>query len=200
MKTRPSGIPIGQIASMAVAITLLLGMAAGLHALAGDDVAQTTPPQEAMAQAEEGANATTLSPDDKLFLETALKGGLAEVQEVQLAQKKAASPRLRSTAEQLEQDRDALNAELSRIGSRHGIALPKEPDCKAVYLRLQNLSGERFDQEFLKTRAEAHRRTIALFERTQAQSANAEIRKLAGDTLPTLKKHLAMLHDSKGQA
>ncbi len=195
MKTRTSGIPFGQIVSMAAAITLLLGMAAGLHAVAGDE-AQVTPPQEAMTKAAEGTQATTLSADDKGFIETALKGGLAEVQEVQLAQKKAANPELRSAAAQLEKEHQALNSELSRIGSRHGVALPKEPgeDRKALYDQLQKLSGNQFDEEFLKAGAAAHQKTIALFERTQAQTANAEIKKLAGDTLPTLKKHRSMLH------
>ncbi len=142
----------------------------------------------------------TLSAADKGFLETAFKGGLAEVQEVQLAQEKAADPELCSAAAQLEKEHTALNSELSRIGSRHGVALPKEPgeDRKEFYHRLQKLSGEQFDMEFLKAGTEAHQRTIALFERTQAQTANAEIKKLAGDTLPTLKKHLSMLHGLQG--
>lgn len=54
MKTRTSAIPFGQIASMAAAITLLLGIAAGLHAVAADDVAQVTPPEDAMTKAAEG--------------------------------------------------------------------------------------------------------------------------------------------------
>ncbi len=169
---------LAQITSMTGAIALLLGMVAGLHAVAGDDAA-------------------TLSPDDKTFIETALKGGIAEVQEVGLAQKKAANPQLRTAAAQLEKEHQSLNAELSRIGTQYGVALPKEPspERKELYGKLQKLEGEQFDAQFLKAGSEAHQKTIALFERTQASSANPEIKALAGDTLPTLKKHLSMLKD-----
>lgn len=101
MKTRTSAIPFEQIVALAAASALLLAMAAGLHAVAGEDRAQVTPPQEAMTKAAEGTAATMLSADDKVFIETALKGGLAEVQEVQLAQQKAADPELRNVAARL---------------------------------------------------------------------------------------------------
>lgn len=178
---------LAQITSMTGAIALLLGMVAGLHAVAGDDAA---------AQATERRTAAVmLSADDKTFIETALKGGIAEVQEVELAQKKAANPQLRTAAAQLEKEHKALNTELSRIGTQYGVALPKEPSAerKALYDKLQKLEGEQFDAQFLKAGSEAHQKTIALFESTQANSTNPEIKALAGNTLPTLKKHLSML-------
>jgi putative membrane protein len=138
-----------------------------------------------------------LSAEDKTFIETAYKGGLAEIKEVQLAQQKAADPQVRKTASQLQKEHEALNSELSRIGSRYGVALPKEPspERQALYQKLQKLSGDDFDKQFLKAGAEAHQKTIALFERTESASPNPEIKTLAGDTLPTLKKHLSMLKD-----
>lgn len=165
---------------MTGALALLIGMAAGLHAVAGNDVAQ----------------GPALSADDQRFIETALKGGIAEIQEVRLAQQKAGSPELQRTAAQLEREHKALNAELTRIGSTYGLVLPTEPgdDRKALYQRLQRLSGSEFDREFLKAGKAAHQQTIALFERTGATSANDEFKKLAGNTLPTLQQHLSMLH------
>lgn len=207
-----SRIRLGQIASMTAAIALLLGMVAGLSAVAGDDVVPTLrdPPTGGGGAATPGPSmeqrtaTATLSTEDKTFVETAFKGGLAELKEVQLAQQKAADPQVRKTAAQLQKEHEALNAELSRIGSRYGVALPKEPspERQALYQKLQKLSGDDFDRQFLKAGTQAHQKTLALFERTESTSSNPEIKTLAGDTLPTLKKHLSMLqglqaHDSK---
>jgi putative membrane protein len=192
---------------MLCAIALLLATVAGLSAVAGDDDATVRePPKAAEAQApaptgEQRTAAARLSADDKSFIDTALKGGIAEVKEVELAQKKAGDPQLRKAAARLEKDHKALNAELERIGAQYGVPLPSEPgpDRKALYQKLEKLSGEQFDAQFLKAATEAHRKGIALFERTQSNSANPEIKSLASQTLPTLKKHLAMLEDLQGR-
>lgn len=197
----------GQIVSMLGAIALLLATVAGLSAVAGDgDATLREPPKADEAQApsatgEQRTAAATLSADDKSFIDTALKGGIAEVKEVELAQKKAGDPQLRKAAAHLEKDHKALNAELERIGAQYGLPLPSEPgaDRKALYQKLEKLSGEQFDAQFLKAATAAHRKGIALFERTKSNSANPEIRSLANQTLPTLKKHLAMLEDLQGQ-
>lgn len=186
-----SRTPFGQIVSMVCAIALLIGTVAGLSAVAGDD--DVTP--AATGEQRTAAATNALSPDDKTFIQNALQGGIAEVQEVELAQKKAAAPELRTAAEQLEQEHKALNTELSRIGTQYGMTLPKEPSAErqALYDKLQKLSGEQFDAQFLKAGTEAHKKTIALFERTQSTSANPDVKALTRDTLPTLKKHLSML-------
>ena len=198
-----SRTPLGQIVSMLFAIALLVGTVAGLSAVAGDDDATTRePPPAAATPTPEAANeqrtaTATLSADDKSFVETALKGGIAEVQEVELAQKKAANSALRKAAAQLEKDHKALNKELGRVGTQYGVTLPREPgaDRQQLYAKLEKLSGEQFDQQFLQAATEAHRKGIALFERTESNSSNPDIKALAGDTLPKLRKHLAMLED-----
>lgn len=195
---RLSRIAFGQVLSMTGAIALLIGMAAGLHAVAGNDVTQVPGPASGMAPrvAADGTATVALSTNDKRFIETALQGGIGEIKEVQLAQKRAGNPDVRHAAAQLEQEHTALNAELTRIGSAHGLALPTEPgaDRKASYQRLQRLSGNEFDREFLKAGSRGQQRTIELFKRTGAVSTNGEIKKLAGNTLPTLQKHLSMLY------
>lgn len=182
---------LGQAISMAAAVALLLSMVAGLHAVAGDDAATPGDPSASHIAAPK------LSTDDQKFVETALKGGIAEIQEVQLAQKKAANPELRTAAAQLEQEHQALNTKLSGIGSKYGVALPEQPspERKALYEKLQKLSGAEFDARFLEAGTQAHQKTITLFERTQSTSSNPDIKALAGDTLPTLRKHLSMLQD-----
>ena len=198
---------LGQLVSMVFAIALLLGTVAGLSAVAGDDEAALREPPEAgqaqtpAANAEQRTAAATLSADDRSFIDTALKGGIAEVKEVALAQKKAGDPRIRQAAAHLEKDHKALNAELERIGAQYGVALPSEPspERKTLYQKLEKLSGEQFDVQFLKAATEAHKKGIALFERTRSNSANAEIKSLASETLPTLKKHLTMLEELQGR-
>jgi putative membrane protein len=46
---------------------------------------------------------------------------------------------------------------------------------------------------------DAHRRTIDLFERTEAETNNPQVKTFAGNTLPTLKHHLEMMQALDGK-
>jgi putative membrane protein len=195
-----------EAAALAIALTLTMADVsdAGITRLA----AQETPPTGGEPQVDEGASqkgeriaAQTLTESDRSFIEKALKGGTAEVQEAKLAQEKAASKDIKDAAAHLERDHTKANGELKEIASNNGVAVKEEPpaDRKALYERLQGLSGQRFDAEYVQAGIAAHRRTIDLFERTQVETKNPQIKSFAGDTLPTLKHHLEMMQALDGK-
>jgi putative membrane protein len=195
--------------SAALAVALTLTMASGSDAeISQLAAAQDTPPSGAQPQVDEAAGqkgeriaAQTLTDNDRKFIETALKGGTAEVQEAKLAQEKAASKDVKTAAADLERDHTKANGELKKIASSNGVAVKEEapPDRKALYERLQGLSGQSFDKEYVQAGIKAHRRTIDLFQRTEAETKNPQIKTFAGSTLPTLKHHLEMMQALDGK-
>lgn len=164
-------------------------------ALAPEEESKPSQGQAGQKDSQARVAAATLSPDDKRFIEQAAKGGVAEVQEAKLAQQKAANADVKRGATSLEADHKAANARLKTIAEANGVTPPAEPgpDRKALYERLQKLQGPEFDAEYLRAGVAAHEKTIELFEKTQKQSQNAEVRKFAGETLPTLRHHLEMM-------
>lgn len=146
--------------------------------------------------------AATLSPEDRSFIEKAAKGGVAEVQEAKLAQDRASRSEIKQGAAELEADHTAAYARLKEIAAAHGVPVPAEPgeERKALLSRLKELQGAQFDDEYLRAGVVAHEKTIALFEKAQKQSQNPAITRFAGETLPTLNKHLHMMRSLQGKA
>ena len=195
--------------SAALALALTLTMAdvsdAGITRLAA---AQETPPSGGQPQVDRATShkgeriaAQTLTERDRSFIEKALKGGTAEVQEAKLAQQKAVSKDVKDAAAHLERDHTKANGELKQIASANGVAVNEEPPAerKALYDRLQGLSGKPFEDQYVQAAIDAHRRTIDLFERTQAETNNPQVKTFAGDTLPALKHHLEMMQALDGK-
>jgi putative membrane protein len=158
-------------------------------------------PAKEMRMTQGAESASTLSAEDRQFVEKAGAGGLAEVQEAGLAKEKAASADVKRAADELKKDHEAANAELKRITVPYGVELPKEPtqDRKELLERLRKLSGAEFDREYLRAGMAAHEKTIALFEKTAKETRNSDIRRFAMNTLPTLKKHLNMTKELSGK-
>jgi putative membrane protein len=72
------------------------------------------------------------------------------------------------------------------------VELPSKLDDEhqAKLDKLKGLSGTRFDKEYVQTQIDAHQKAVALFEGYAAAGDNDDLKKWAGDTLPTLREHL----------
>jgi putative membrane protein len=186
-----------------IAISTLIGAST---VGAGESGHQPPPPSTAQpdappateqpeTQPERLAARAPLSDADRSFVDRALKCGVAEMREAKLAQQQAGSAEVKSGAAELERDHAKANDELKRIAASYGVAVPAEPtpERRARYSRLKKLAGPEFDQAYLRAGRDAYQRTIALFERTEADTRNPEIRNFTRATLPTLKKHLEMM-------
>jgi putative membrane protein len=198
----------GALESAALALVLTLTMADWSDAGINQLTAGETPPSGGLPQVDESTDpkaqriaAQTLTDNDRKFIETALKGGTAEVQEAKLAQQQAGSKDVKAAAADLERDHTKANGELKKIASANGVTVREEapPERKALQERLQGLSGKQFDDAYVQAAIDAHRRTIDLFERTEAETNNPQVKTFAGNTLPTLKHHLEMMQALDGK-
>jgi len=141
-----------------------------------------------------GQGMAAVSATDRTFAENAAAGGVAEVQEAQLAQQQAASPQVKQFANRIMADHTQANNELMQIAEQSNLQLPAEPKPQqsAMSSKLRNLKGAAFDQSYIQHQVQDHQTTIQLFEREAKSGQDPALKEFAQKTLPILRQHLQM--------
>lgn len=142
------------------------------------------------------------------FYPKAVKGGRTEIELSQIALDKSQDTGIRDVAQMVVTDHTSFNSKLQQA-SKTGSAAQSAGAMKeaggadpAVKQKLASASGAAFDKAYLATMAQDHKKAIALFETASTGSSDAEVRRLATEALPTLRKHaqaVAKLQSKMGQ-
>jgi putative membrane protein len=108
---------------------------------------------------------------DKVFLRRAAEGGIAEVKLGQLAAQKAGSDDVKAFGQKMVDDHTKLNDEMARVADSMGVRLPKTmaKEDQAEYDKLNGLSGNEFDMEYLTFMVRDHHKDLHDF-RMEASS------------------------------
>ena len=152
------------------------------------------PNHHGMAADHDGADPAT-------FVTKAAQGGMTEVALSKAASTKSSDPSVKKFAEQMVQDHQKANDELSSIAKKKGLNVPASLDAEhqAIVQKINNKSGGEFDQAYGKQMAMDHAKTVALFEGA-TQSSDSDLAAFAKKTLPTLKEHKQMAGKLPGAA
>lgn len=129
--------------------------------------------------------------DDTTFLKTAIGIDLAEIDAGNLAQKNGDSEMVKQFGAMLVTDHTKDRDKLLGMAKQMSIEPPAAPstDDQATAKRLQTLSGQAFDKAFADAMVKGHQAAIALYTDKSNDKASS-LASYAGDTLPTLQKHL----------
>lgn len=132
------------------------------------------------------------APDGQFVLD-AMKGDNSEVSLGHLAMAKGGSAKVRNYGKMLVADHAAHKTKLVALGGKMDVratdALPA--DAMNMSDKLKTLDGASFDQAFKQHMIEDHKKDIAKYEDQAKSGQSADVRNLAQQTLPTLRKHLA---------
>jgi len=144
---------------------------------------------------------TKLSGDDANFVKEAAQGGLMEVQLGKLAQEKAGNEKVKEFGKRMEQDHSKANDELKKIASDKDIQLSNELDKKhqGKVDKLTKLSGADFDKQYMDAMVGDHKEDIKKFQHVADKGKDADLKKFANQTLPTLKEHLQLAESAAQQ-
>ena len=128
--------------------------------------------------------------DSTKFIKEAIQGNLAEVQVGQLAQEKGAMPQVKDFGAMLVKDHQMANEQATQVAQHMSVEAPDKPALKqkAVYDRLSQLSGTKFDREFIKSMVKDHQEDIARYQKESRLTGAAS--DYAKQTLPKLHAHL----------
>jgi putative membrane protein len=148
-------------------------------------------PQSAQTAQESKARDTKAS-NAQAFVTEAAHGGHAEVSLGKLASEKAASNDVKEFGQMMVKDHSKANDELATLAGRKGLDVPDGPakKQKAEEERLSRLSGAQFDRAYMQLMVKDHEKDVRAFEQASRQLDDAELKRWASQTLPTLREHL----------
>jgi putative membrane protein len=159
--------------------------------------AQTAAPRTGDAAAPRAATtdrSDSLARGDRKFVEEAAQGGLAEVQLGTLAAQKATHPDVKQFAQRMVDDHSKANSELQQLAATKGVTVPTAIDAKTrrEQEKLQGLSGDRFDREYMEHMVSDHKQDVKEFRKASESAKDPQIKAFAAKTLPILEEHLKM--------
>ncbi len=130
---------------------------------------------------------------DRAFLEKATKSGMEEVDISQAVSARLTNPQVRELAQSMVKDHMAVNAELTTLATRKGVALPVD---KMKAMEKWSKKDKDLDEDYLEAMQDDHQEAVKLFEKA-CNSDDPDIAAFARKTLPSLQHHLQMVNDLK---
>jgi putative membrane protein len=159
---------------------------------AGD--ATMVPQNGALVPAAAMDGAPQVAGGDSRFLEDAAQAGMTEVQLGQLAVQKATNADVKSFGQKMVDDHTAAGNQLNALATQKGVTLPRSPSAmqKGNVDRLSRMTGATFDRAFMDQMVKDHKAVVAAFDMASRRSRDADVKRFAASTLPTLQGHLQM--------
>ncbi|MBV9860358.1 MAG: DUF4142 domain-containing protein [Alphaproteobacteria bacterium] len=132
------------------------------------------------------------SSPDQQFVDQAAAGGMAEVELGRMAREKAANRGVKAFGARMVADHTRVNNRLMAVAKRANMTPSPAPDPQQQSMRdqLASASGPDFDKQYIDGQVSMHQQTIQLFEGEVQGGQDPRLRRLARETLPTLRAHL----------
>ena len=155
--------------------------------------------QSGMSRTNENPNlnngAGQTSPGDRVFVETALKGGMTEVQLGQLALQKSSNADVKQFAQKMVDDHTKMNDQLKTVAQQIGVKVPDGPSKKdkTTIAKLQALNGDAFDQAYIKDMVKDHKSDLNDFKAEAENGSDPTVRNAANQGAQVINQHLQMI-------
>jgi putative membrane protein len=132
---------------------------------------------------------------DKHFVSEALKGGMAEVEMGQLAAEKGNSSDVREFGQKMVKDHTQLGDRMKQVASQIGVPVPSDPTMlqQVEIKKLKGLSGDGFDQEYIKTMVKDHTEDLKDFDKEAKTGTSSTVKNAASQGADVVSHHLSMI-------
>ncbi|WP_353062541.1 DUF4142 domain-containing protein [Tunturibacter psychrotolerans] len=132
---------------------------------------------------------------DKIFLRKAAQGGMAEVKLGQLAAQKASGDDVKAFGQKMVDDHTKLNNEMAPIADSMGVRLPKDlnKEDQAEYDKLNALSGNNFDMEYLAFMVKDHHKDLREFRQEAASTTDPTLQLAVANATKVIHEHTMMV-------
>ncbi|GGG72708.1 DUF4142 domain-containing protein [Edaphobacter dinghuensis] len=156
---------------------------------------QQQTPRPSMQDSIGSSGQTAQATKDKMFVRKAVEGGLAQVQFGQLAEQKGSSDDVKSLGRQMVEDHTTLNKSLESVADSMGIMLPKHinKDDQVELDKLNGLSGDAFDTEYLTMMVKGHHHDLREFRVEAEGTQDPALREAVVKGAKTIHEHLVMV-------
>ncbi len=132
---------------------------------------------------------------DKTFLRKAAAGGMAEIQLGQLASEKGGSQAVKDFGQKMVTDHTTLNDSMKPICESMGVMAPKKLNKKdqAEYDKLNGLSGDAFDKEYVAYMLKDHHMDLREFRAESASAQDPALKAAVEKGQQVIQEHLQMV-------
>jgi putative membrane protein len=132
---------------------------------------------------------------DKIFLRKAAQGGMAEVKLGQLAAQKGSSDDVTAFGQKMVDDHTKLNSEMAPIADSMGVRLPTNlnKEDQAEYDKLDGLSGNDFDMEYLSFMVKDHHKDLHEFRQEAASTTDPTLQTAVNNATKVIHEHSMMV-------
>jgi putative membrane protein len=129
---------------------------------------------------------------DDDFIVKAMTAGHAEVLYSELAEKHAASDKVKAFARQVVKDHKEMEDKLAKVAADHklGVVAGTEKEVKDEVKRLSNLQGPAFDKAYMQRMIDDHESAIQMCELQSKSGKDAKLNDFAKGALPKMRDHL----------
>ena len=140
--------------------------------------------------AKKGAN---MSKGDMRAMQKMAQADMAEIAAGKVAAEKASSPEVKKYGQHMVDEHSKMLEEGSKLAQAKGMKPPAAPDKKHqdALKKLQGLSGEDFDRQYVQQMVKDHRDALKLVEKTAKDAKDPELKAHAQQGAPHIKEHLA---------
>lgn len=157
--------------------------------------AQQQPPSAAMGNP--GATAPTAhNLGDQAFVSKAMEGGMAEVELGKLAADKSQSQDVKQFAQKMVNDHSQMGDKWFKpVAQQLGVSEPKGPSKKDKKLieKLQGLSGQQFDTEYIQAMVKDHKEDLKEFQNESQAAQDPNVKQIAEQGSKVISQHLQII-------
>jgi len=132
--------------------------------------------------------------DDAAILGILGEANKGEIEMGKLAQQKAQDAQVKDFAQKMVDDHTKLLEDLQKVAQEQNVQLPTTPDAKHQKLmkKMQSLSGEKFDRQYMQAMVKDHKQAIKLLNRTEKSAKADAVKSAAQQAEPQIRDHLQM--------
>jgi putative membrane protein len=132
---------------------------------------------------------------DKMFLRKAAQGGMAEVKLGQLAAQKGSTDDVKAFGQKMVDDHTRLNNDMAPIADSMGVRLPTNlnKEDQAEYDKLNGLSGNDFDMEYLSFMVKDHHKDLHEFRQEAASTTDPTLQTAVNNATKVIHEHSMMV-------
>lgn len=187
-------------ALLAVATALAQSMPSGGAAPQQPSMpSQPNNPSMSAPGATPGTATTSQQFGDQSFMAEAMARGNAQVELGQLAQQKSQSNDVKQLAQKMASDHSQMNEKWFKPEAKQlGVAEPKGPSKKdkKELAKLQTLSGEQFDTEYIQTMLKENKKGLKDFQDEAQATQDPNVKQIAQQGTTILEQHQQLIEQA----
>ncbi len=159
-----------------------------------DNKAKTEDTKEVAEDKNEAKMEGTNNEADAQFLVNVAEINQEEISLGKLAQQKGSMADVKDLGKMMVEAHTKGMKDLSELAMKKSISLPeaKTDDVNEAYKEMNEKSGKKFDEKYCEKMVDGHKDAISKFEKASTDAVDPDIKMMATNMLPDLRKHLEM--------